>query len=101
MERYLVRYGEIFLKSDPVRRRWEQVLADAIRERMPGVVVRIGRGRLWLDGPVDREALSRVFGVVSFSPVVPCLLEDLDRAVLECMFLHISAIWSGTPSPCA
>ena len=83
MERYLVRYGEVFLKSDPVRRRWEQALAQAIRERMPGVAVRTGRGRLWLDGPVDREALSRVFGVVSFSPTAPCPLEDLDRTVLE------------------
>ena len=82
MERYLVRYGEIFLKSDPVRRRWEQVLADAIRERMPGVAVRTGRGRLWVDGPVDREALSCIFGVVSFSPVAPCFLDDLDEAVL-------------------
>ncbi len=83
MERYLVRYGEIFLKSDPVRRQWEQVLAQEIRDRMPGVAVRSGRGRLWLDGPVDREALSRVFGVVSFSPVVPCVLDDLDEAVLS------------------
>ena len=44
MERYLVRYGEIFLKSDPVRRQWEQTLARNIRERLPGVAVRTGRG---------------------------------------------------------
>jgi thiamine biosynthesis protein ThiI len=82
MERYLVRYGEIFLKSDPVRRQWEQTLAWNIREQLPGVAVRTGRGRLWIDGPVDREALARVFGVVSFSPAVPCFLDDLDRAAL-------------------
>lgn len=83
MERYLVRYGEVFLKSDPVRRRWEQVLANEIRDRMPGVAVRTGRGRLWADGPVDRDVLSRIFGVVSFSPTVPCLLCDLEEAVHE------------------
>ncbi len=83
MERYLVRYGEVFLKSDPVRRQWEQVLANEIRDRMPGVAVRTGRGRLWVDGPVDRDTLSRIFGVVSFSPTVPCMLDDLDHAVLE------------------
>ncbi|HIH03077.1 MAG TPA: tRNA 4-thiouridine(8) synthase ThiI [Methanoregulaceae archaeon] len=96
MERYLVRYGEIFLKSDPVRRKWEQVLANEIRERMPGVAVRTGRGRIWLDGPVDREALSRVFGVVSFSPTVPCFLEDLDRAVPEYVTAHFGGAEQGT-----
>ena len=48
---WLVRYAEVFLKSDPVRRNWERVLAHAITRRMPGVAVRIERGRLWADGP--------------------------------------------------
>ena len=79
---WLVRYAEIFLKSDPVRRRWEQVLAQAIRKRMPGVAVRIERGRLWLSGPVDPARLRKVFGIASFSEVVPCRLDDLDRILL-------------------
>jgi thiamine biosynthesis protein ThiI len=94
MERYLVRYGEIFLKSDPVRRNWEEVLAREIRERMPGVAVRTGRGRLWVDGPVDRDTLSRIFGVVSFSPTTPCLLEDLDGAMLE----YVATRWGDRAS---
>lgn len=49
------------------------MLVRDICERMPGVTARTGRGRLWLDGPIHREALSRAFGVVSFSPVVPML----------------------------
>ena len=44
---WLVRYAEVFLKSDPVRRNWERVLAHAIERRMPDVAVRIERGRLW------------------------------------------------------
>ena len=84
MERYLVRYGENLPQVRPGPPKMGGGARHArIRDRMPGVAVRTGRGRLWLDGPVDREVLSRVFGVVSFSPTVPCLLEDLDRAVLE------------------
>ena len=85
---WLVRYAEIFLKSDPVRRHWEQVLAQSIRDRLPGVAVRVERGRLWLTGPVDPERLSTVFGIASFSEVVPCRLEDLDRVVLAYVANH-------------
>lgn len=66
---WLVRYSEIFLKSDPVRRRWEDALIRNIREMMPGVSARNERGRIWLSGDVDPEILKNVFGIVSFSPV--------------------------------
>jgi len=65
----LVRYSEIFLKSDPVRRKWENILIGNIREMMPNVHVRNERGRIWLDGVVDPEILKNVFGIVSFSQV--------------------------------
>jgi len=80
---WLVRYAELFLKSDPVRRHWEQVLARSIRDRLPGVEVRVERGRLWLTGPVDPERLATVFGIASFSETVPCRLGELDRTVLD------------------
>ncbi len=85
---WLVRYAEIFLKSDPVRRHWEQVLAQSIRDRMPGVAVRVERGRLWLTGPVDPERLQTVFGVASFSEVVPCRLDELEQGVLAYVVEH-------------
>lgn len=85
---WLIRYAEVFLKSDPVRRNWERVLAHAIRERMPGVEVRIERGRLWATGPVDPEALRRVFGIASFSEAVPCGLDELDGAALAYAGAH-------------
>ena len=49
---WLVRYSEIFLKSDPVRRQWENTLIKNIREMMPCIHVRNERGRIWLDGDV-------------------------------------------------
>lgn len=85
---WLVRYAEVFLKSDPVRRNWERVLAHAIERRMPGVAVRIERGRLWATGPVDPDVLQRVFGVVSFSEVVFCPLDELDGAALAYADAH-------------
>ena len=54
---WLVRYAEVFLKSDPVRRNWERVLAHAIERRMPGVAVRIERGRLWGGDPDTHEEM--------------------------------------------
>jgi thiamine biosynthesis protein ThiI len=85
---WLVRYAEVFLKSDPVRRNWERVLAHAIARRMPGVTVRIERGRLWASGPVDPEVLSRVFGIASFSEAVSAPLDGLNAAALAYADAH-------------
>jgi len=68
-KQWLIRYSEIFLKSDPVRRQWENTLIANIREVMPGIHVRNERGRIWLDGEVRPELLRRIFGIVSFSEV--------------------------------
>ena len=80
---YLVRYSEIALKSEPVRRRWEDVLVSNIQKVLPGIKVRKERGRIWLDGSVDPEKLKKVFGIVSFSEVEHCRLEELNSFILE------------------
>jgi len=58
-KQWLVRYSEIFLKSDPVRRQWENALIANIREVMPGIHVRNERGRIWLDGRLISDWNSR------------------------------------------
>jgi thiamine biosynthesis protein ThiI len=68
-KKWLVRYSEIFLKSDPVRRQWERVLMNNIRLLMPELKIQSERGRIWLNGDVDPEKLRHVFGIVSFSEV--------------------------------
>src|SRR5512137_439502 len=75
---WLVRYSEIFLKSDPVRRQWENVLIANIREVMPGVHVRNERGRIWLDGDVKPDLLKNIFGIVSFSKVEHIRLNEIE-----------------------
>ncbi|HII98825.1 MAG TPA: tRNA 4-thiouridine(8) synthase ThiI [Methanoregula sp.] len=77
-KQWLVRYSEIFLKSDPVRRQWENVLIANILEAMPGIHVRNERGRIWLDGDVQPELLKKVFGIVSFSEVEHIKLDEID-----------------------
>ncbi|MDD1750225.1 MAG: THUMP domain-containing protein, partial [Methanothrix sp.] len=79
----LIRYSEIALKSPPVRRRWEHTLVSNIQKVLPGCRVRKSWGRIWVEGPVDREKLRRVFGIVSFSEVEHCALQDLDAFILD------------------
>jgi thiamine biosynthesis protein ThiI len=79
---WLVRYSEVFLKSEPVRRRWEQALIRNIKRVLPAAEPLRERGRIWLRGEIDQEVLKNVFGIVSFSlcDVVP--LDDLLPGIL-------------------
>lgn len=79
---WIIRYSEIFLKSEPVRREWENALLDAIRNANPEVTISRGRGRIWLSGKVDPDTLRYIFGIVSFSPCVHVPLDDLPKALL-------------------
>jgi len=90
VRKWLVRYSEIFLKSDPVRRKWESVLIANIKAVMPDTVIRSERGRIWLEGDVDPAVLKNVFGVVSFSLVDHILLEDLESGLLT--YCHSSGM---------
>jgi len=77
-KQWLIRYAEIFLKSDPVRRRWENVLIANITSAMPGIHVRNERGRIWLDGDIKPELLKNIFGIVSFSEVEHIRYEEVE-----------------------
>ncbi len=80
---YLIRYSEIFLKSEFVRRKWEKKLIENIK-RIVNVKVKKNRGRIYLisDEIID-EKLKKVFGIVSFSRVIHCKLNELDERVVE------------------
>ena len=80
-QQWLVRYSEIFLKSDPVRRQWENALIANICEVMPGIHVRNERGRIWLDGDVKPELLKNIFGIVSFSLVEHIRLDEIESSL--------------------
>jgi thiamine biosynthesis protein ThiI len=74
----LVRYGELSLKSAPVRSFMENILIRNMkwmldRKKIPYGRITKERGRIFLDSDFSRkvcETLSNVFGIVSTSPVL-------------------------------
>lgn len=92
----LVRYGELGLKSAPVRRKFERTLRNTI-ERMfmdsrIEATIDMVSGRFFIGSNEPEramKALSRVFGVVSISPVwsTSSKLEDITALARE--------LWSG------
>lgn len=81
----LIRYGEIFLKSEFVFRRFEKKLREnisrALKRKKIEFRLKRERGRIFLLTKKEKEAieeLKKVFGIVSFSPVY-----HLETAKLE------------------
>ena len=83
---WLVRYGELALKSPGVRDEWEKQLIKNIRETQPGgCKVSRDRGRIWITGNLYPERLGKVFGIVSFSPCRTCSLGKLKTELVRYM----------------
>ncbi len=85
----LVRYGEIGLKSHRVRARFERQLVDNLMDQLEGIglkaTVERPQGRVIVHAkPIEMalEAVSRTFGVVSYSPACYRPTSDRER-VLE------------------
>ncbi|MBI5253996.1 MAG: tRNA 4-thiouridine(8) synthase ThiI [Euryarchaeota archaeon] len=80
---YLLRYDEIALKSEPVRRRWENVLIKNIKQALE-CRVKKERGRIWVEaGEEARSKLKKIFGIRSFSSCVHCGLDGLEETFLN------------------
>ncbi len=88
----LVRYGELALKSPPVRREFEHALSRNILEQFVAAGtscrLRSDRGHLYVeaeDGPVAMRLLKRVFGITSVSEVreVPTERAAIRDALIE------------------
>ena len=83
----VARYGELALKSDKVRRRFEKRLVHNIKASIDGEV-NVRQARIYID-PVDfddtLEKLGRIFGIVSYSPAVSTksTFEDIEKTVSE------------------
>ncbi|RAP49156.1 MAG: tRNA 4-thiouridine(8) synthase ThiI [Methanosphaera sp. rholeuAM74] len=93
--KYFVRYGEIGVKSPKIRRKFENKLIKNIQSELDCQVDN-DQGRLTLITDEKREkvcdVLSRVFGIVSYSPVIETItdkekitqtIESLIKSVVE------------------
>ncbi len=92
----IVRYGEIFLKSEPVRKRFEDRLLEDIRRRLKGAEFKIKRKRhriyvVTKEPEKVAALLTRVFGIVSVSPAVEAS-SDMDEIVETALALAKDAI---------
>ena len=88
----LVRYGELALKSPPVRREFERALGRNLLEQFERAQascrVRADHGHLYVeseDADLAVRVIRRVFGVTSASPVteVPSDRGEIERQLLE------------------
>jgi thiamine biosynthesis protein ThiI len=77
MDAVLVRYGELFLKSEPVKRRYIDILLRNIRRALDAggyeYLIEVYRGRILIEGDDLSgigNAVRRIFGVVSVSPCI-------------------------------
>jgi thiamine biosynthesis protein ThiI len=88
----VVRYGEVFLKSEFVKRKFEDRLVENIRLRLrrdglEGKIVR-RRHRIYVktrDAEMVADSLRKVFGIVSVSPAIETTagMGDICKAGLE------------------
>ena len=101
MDLLLVRYAEMGLKSRPVRRRFEQILLDNIMDALASArvqsLISTEYGRIYVKpDPMDRaiQAISKVFGVASLSPVIECS-SDMGDIMKTAADLSVSIIGQG------
>ena len=81
----IARYGEVGLKSNRVRRRFENRLKNNIRASIDAEV-KISQARIYIfpnDYDDAIEKLERIFGIVSYSPAVStkATFEDIENSV--------------------
>ena len=107
--KYLIRYGEISLKSRQVREKFEALLKknikEACRKKELKGKISSSRGRLLLDCKGNAgKVLERCFGVVSFSSVEECapelgeirkIVEKIKVEKGETFKLDVNRAWKG------
>jgi thiamine biosynthesis protein ThiI len=78
----VIRFGELFLKSEPVRRRMVHQLSSDLRSRFNLPIIH-KRDFLVMRGQVDTYLLRKVPGVVSFSQAILCTPDEVLEKVLS------------------
>ena len=84
----VIRHGEIFTKSEPVRKQFARLLFDNIKTALPDSKVSLKRWRIYVESShedKDVEVLQHVFGIVSISKAVKteATLESIQETALS------------------
>ena len=94
----MVRFGELFLKSEPVRRHFMKILTENIRSALTShganFTIEDNRSRILVNA--DNAALvipilSRIFGVIDIAPaqLTQPTIEDMSRVAADIGALHL------------
>lgn len=77
----IVRHGEIFTKSEPVRKAFVRILTQNVKKALPNDKIKTKRWRVFVYPKNEKksiETLQRIFGVISFSIAEECKA-DMDE----------------------
>ncbi|GEM_PF-2330117 len=79
----IVRHGEIYTKTEPVRNLFVRRLAGNIRIALPDAKIETKRWRIIVEDKDAQKTLNRIFGIVSYSPAEECKadLTDIEKMV--------------------
>lgn len=86
---YLCRYGELWLKSEPVRKRFAKLLSENLKKqfefnKITDFKIIQTRERLFIESPEEiSRILSKIFGLTSFSKVEKCAIEELGEKTIQ------------------
>ena len=86
---YLCRYGELWLKSEPVRRRFVKILIENLKNQLSshkitGFRISATRERLFIESSGDMaKIIKKTFGLTSFSVVEKCQLDEVGPKVVK------------------
>lgn len=98
----MARFGEIFLKSEPVRREFLKRLRENIHAGLKGIgvdgTITITRSRILVRSDKDADLislLSRIFGIIDIAPVMTCE-SSMDELCETAVSLACSHLMPGT-----
>ena len=85
---YLCRYGELWLKSEQVRKRFAKILKENLVKQLKAKNIEarvvVSRERLFVEAAKEAEGtIAKTFGITSFSAVEKCGLAELDNVVVD------------------
>ncbi len=104
----IIRFNEIFLKSDPVKKHMKRKMVSNIKTKLPEAQENLRRGRVFLkhDFNEAKPVLEKTFGISSFSPATEaknnpatiineCLKQSQNLSKNQSFAVRTARSWKG------